>query len=126
MADKKSCFIIMPISTPENLVETYKGDKDHFEHVLDGLFVPAIKAAGLKPIPPKSKGSEIIQGDIIKKIQTADMLLCDMSALNANVFFELGIRTATNRPVALVKDTKTKNENVPFDLGSVNHHTYSQ
>ena len=125
MARKKSCFIIMPISTPENLVDSYKGDKDHFKHVLETLFVPAVKAAGLDPKPPSSKGSEVIHGDIIKNIQSADMLLCDMSALNANVFFELGMRTAANRPVALVKDSATAAEIVPFDIKIINHHTYS-
>ena len=51
------------------------------------------------------------------------MLLCDMSALNANVFFELGMRTAANKPVALIKDDATPN--TPFDLNIINHHTYS-
>ena len=125
MAGKKSCFIIMPISTPEDLVDSYKGDEDHFKHVLETLFVPAVKAAGLDPKLPISKGSEVIHGDIIKNIQSADMLLCDMSALNLNVFFELGMRTATNRPVALVKDSATAAEIIPFDLKIINHHTYA-
>ncbi len=85
MASKKSCFIIMPISTPKNLVELYKGDENHFGHVLETLFVPAVQAAGLKPISPKSKGSEVIHGDIIKNIESADMLLCDMSALRVRL-----------------------------------------
>ena len=113
----------MPITTPESLVSTYHGDKEHFLHVLEELFIPAVDAAGLNPIRPISKGSEVIHGDIIKNIETADLLLCDMSILNANVFFELGMRTATNKPVALVKDDKTLD--VPFDLNIINHHTYS-
>lgn len=40
-------------------------------------------------------------------VEEADMVLCDMSRLNANVFFELGIRTALDRPAALVKDDQT-------------------
>lgn len=118
----KECFIVMPITTPPEMVDIYSGDKDHFKHVLDHLFVPAIEGAGLKPIPPTTKGSEVIHAEIIKNIEKADFLLCDMSALNANVFFELGIRTAVNKPVALVKDDVTVK--VPFDTHLINNHTY--
>lgn len=117
-----NCFIIMPISTPSDLVDTYSNDIDHFKHVLDYLFIPAIEQVGMVPIPPKTKGSEIIQAEIIKNIESAGFVLCDMSTLNANVFFELGIRTAVNKSVALVKDDAT--ERVPFDTHIINNHTY--
>ena len=119
----KTCFIIMPISTPEVMLAQCGGDSGHFQHVLDHLFIPAVEKAGLKPIPPKSKGSEVIHGDIVKNIEASDLVLCDMSTLNANVFFELGIRTSLNKPVCLVKDNLT--DKVPFDTGIINYHTYS-
>lgn len=112
----------MPITTPEHLITTYQGDKDHFQHVLDHLFIPAIKKAGLEPVPPKSHGSELIHATIIKKIEESDLLLCDISSLNPNVFFELGVRTALNKPVCLVRDDITAN--IPFDTNMINHHTY--
>ena len=117
------CFIIMPISTPESALAQYGDDKDHFKHVLDHLFVPAVKEAEMNPIPPIGKGADIIPAEIIKHLETADLVLCDMSTLNANVFFELGIRTAVNKPVALVRDEATPN--VPFDTLIINHYTYS-
>lgn len=119
---KPSCFIIMPLTTPDHYVETYKGDTRHFYHVLDHLFKPAIITAGMEPIPPISKGSEVIHGDIIRNLEMADLVLCDMSILNPNVFFELGIRTALNKSVAMVRDDATPN--IPFDLNMVNHSTY--
>jgi hypothetical protein len=51
-------------------------------------------------------------------------VLCDLSSLDANVFFELGIRTSLDRPVALVKDKMT--ERIPFDLSAINTHTYDE
>jgi hypothetical protein len=120
---KPVCFIIMPISTPGHLLETYEGDIDHFDRVLKNLFVPAVKSAGFDAIPPSSKGSAVIHGDIISRLQTADMVLCDISTLNANVFFELGIRTALHRPVALVKDDVT--ESYPFDTSPIQAEPYS-
>jgi hypothetical protein len=116
------CFVIMPISTPEVLVPTYSGDKDHFKHVYDHLLAPAIEKAGFKAIPPAAKGSDLIHAEIIKKIEQSELVLCDMSSLNANVFFELGIRTAVNKPVCIVKDDQTVR--VPFDTGILNHAEY--
>ena len=117
-----SCFIIMPVSTPEMMVDDYGRDKDHFRHVLDHLFLPAVRSAGLDPILPTAEGSQLIHAEIVKNLETADLVLCDMSILNPNVFFELGIRTALNKPVCLVRDNLT--ELVPFDMSIVNNHTY--
>lgn len=76
----------MPITTPEHLIQQYDNDKDHFEHVLNHLFIPAIEGANLKPIPPVMKGSDNIQAEIIKNLETADLVLCDISTHNPNVF----------------------------------------
>jgi hypothetical protein len=116
------CFVIMPISTPKDAMGDYGDDEAHFVHVLDHLFIPAIEKAGLEAVKPIMKGADLIHAEIIKQLEEADMVLCDMSRLNANVFFELGIRTALDRPAALVKDDKTIR--VPFDTGVINHHTY--
>lgn len=113
----------MPITTPLELVSNFKDDSKHFLHVMECLFMPAIEKAGFEPILPITQGSEIIQGHIISNIESSDLVLCDMSIHNPNVFFELGIRTALNKPVCLVKDDIT--EKVPFDTAVINYHTYS-
>ena len=112
----------MPITTPANMIETY-GDPDHFNHVLEHLHIPAVEKAGYKAIEPEAKGADLIHGRIIGQLQKADLVLCDMSALNANVFFELGIRTAQNLPICLIKDNKT--DHIPFDTSIINRHEYN-
>ncbi len=119
---KPSCFIIMPITTPIALVEQYGGDADHFAHVLEHLFIPALEIAGFEAVPPKSTGSLVIQAEIIKQLSSCKLVLCDMSILNPNVFFEFGIRTALDKPVALVVDDKTAP--IPFDTSILNFHEY--
>lgn len=119
---EKECFIIMPITTPPEFISSYKDDCEHFSHIMQCLFKPAIEKAGFKPILPVTQGSEIIHGEIISKIESSDLVLCDMSILNPNVFFELGIRTALNKPVCLIKDNII--EKVPFDTGIINYHVY--
>jgi hypothetical protein len=123
MPEKKSCFIIMPITTPKSFIEKYRDGIEHFKHVLDCLFIPSAEKAGYKPIPPKAKGSDLIQAEIIKNLETSDIVLCDMSCLNPNVFFEFGIRTSLNKPVCVVKDELT--EKVPFDTSILNYQEYS-
>ena len=119
---RKTCFVIMPITTPKHMLADYGNDKEHFQHVLDYLFRPAVEKADYELIPPKTAGAEVIQGDILANLETADLVLCDMSSLNANVFFEFGIRTALNKPVCIVRDERTPR--VPFDTSVLNHHEY--
>ena len=113
----------MPIKTPESFVENYRDGVEHFKHVLDCLFIPSIKIAGYKHISPIAKGSDLIHAEIIRNLEISEIVLCDMSCLNPNVFFEFGIRTSLNKPVCVVKDELTKT--VPFDTGILNYHEYT-
>jgi len=113
----------MPITTPADSVVDYGGDESHFAHVLKHLIEPAVSAEGYTVIPPLIDNSEIIQGEIIRHLATADLVLCDISGWNANVFFELGIRVALDRPVALIRDSLT--ETIPFDNNMISCHTYN-
>lgn len=124
MADdpKPKCFVVMPITVPPDRIETYAGGKDHFRHVLRYLFRPALESAEFEVVEPISRGSSVIMGDIIRNLEQSELVLCDMSILNANVFFELGIRTALDRPVAVVRDETIVD--LPFDMGQVNAHRY--
>lgn len=115
------CFIAMPITTPKLYAEQLN-DPEHFTHVLGSLFNPALIKAGYDIVSPISAGSELIHAAIIKNLEECDLVLCDISALNANVFFELGIRTALNKPVVIVRDSLTSA--IPFDTASINTHTY--
>ena len=64
-----------------------------FDAVYQLLFKPALEAAGLQPFRADDEESA---GDILKdmfaELVTADFVLADISILNANVFYELGIR----------------------------------
>ena len=111
----------MPITTPAAYAKQL-GDPDHFAHVLVHLFTPALQAAGLEVRAPSATGSAIIHAEIIKNLEQADYVLCDLSDLNPNVLFELGIRTSLDRPVMHVRDNLTAK--IPFDIAAVNTHTY--
>lgn len=120
--EQKKCFIIMPISTPDTMIDKYRDGPEHFSHVLECLFRPSIEKAGYELISPIAEGADNIPAEIISNLETADLVLCDMSCLNPNVFFEFGIRTALNKPVCVVRDELT--EKVPFDTSTINHKEY--
>ena len=120
--EKPKCFIAMPVSTPDHLLKEY-GDPDHFKHVMEELFLPAIEAAGMIAIPPISTGSEVIHADIVDALQSAELVLVDLSSLNPNVLFEFGVRTSLNKPACPVRDDKTPR--IPFDASTLNTHNYS-
>lgn len=120
--EKKTCFIIMPITTREEVVEKYGNDEKHFKHVFDHLLAPAVKKAGMEPIPPGIDGSDVIQPSIIAKLRESDLVLCDMSDFNPNVFFEFGVRTACHKPLCLVSDDHL--EKPPFDVSPIHREVY--
>jgi hypothetical protein len=51
--------------------------------------------------------------DIQNAIREADLLLCEMSERNPNVFYELGLAHAIGKPAILVSRTT---DDIPFDL----------
>jgi hypothetical protein len=119
---KPLCFAIMPITTPLEVMDKYHNDPIHFIRIARHVFKPAVEAAGFEFLAPASTSSEIIPAEIIANLEKADLVLCDISHWNANVFFELGIRVALDRPVVMVKDSLT--DKIPFDTAMLNCYTY--
>jgi hypothetical protein len=101
---EKTCFIIMPIA------DTSGYDNGHFSRVYSHLIKPACELAGFKPIRADDvSSSHFIVVDILKKIVESDLAICDLSARNPNVLYELGLRQAFNKKTVLIKDHKTDN-----------------
>lgn len=64
-----------------------------FNLVYDSLLKPALANANCEPFrADKEPGAGDIRIDMFFELVTADIVLADISALNANVFYELGIR----------------------------------
>jgi hypothetical protein len=114
--EKPVCFVIMPISD----VPGY--DAGHFGRVYEHLLKPAIVEAGYMPVraDDTNKTDYIVVG-VVQKVVDSAIVLCDYSARNPNVLYELGIRHAFNRPVVLVKDTRTEKV---FDIQGLRYTEY--
>jgi hypothetical protein len=96
-----TCFVMMPFGP---WMDAYYRE----------VYVPAIREAGLEPVRADelfSTGSVIEQ--IWEQISRAKVLLADLTDKNANVFYELGLAHAANKPVVF---TTGSLDDVPFDL----------
>jgi hypothetical protein len=94
-------FVVMPFGSKEVQSAT-QGRKNapqkaavnlDFDEVYDLLIKPAlIKAKCLPFRADKEPGAGDIRTDMYFELVTADVVLADISILNPNVFYELGIR----------------------------------
>ena len=117
---KPLCFIIMPFGKKKDA-----NDKlIDFDYVYSAFIKPVIEKAGLSPI----RADEEMMGGIIHKPMYERLILCDyaiadLTAANANVFYELGIRyTAKPFTTFSIFETGTK---IPFDLVDVRCFPYT-
>jgi len=95
-------FVIMPFWE-----RTEARPKGFFSETLRSLITPAAVEAGFTVETANRDGSDVIQATIINKLLDADLVIADLTDHNPNVFFELGLRMAADKPVALIKATGT-------------------
>lgn len=108
---KKTCFVIMPFgsSSPE-LKKTFDG-------VYKGIIVPAIQEAGYEPIREDISATPgSIPKSIVKKLAESEMVVADLTGINPNVFYELGIRHVLSKSGTVL--IINKGEVIPFDNAS--------
>ena len=97
----RKAFVLMPFQRP-------------FDSYYPAVFRPALESAGYEV----SRANDLfaprpIMLDIQKSIIDSNLILCEMSGKNPNVFYELGLAHAIGRPAILVSNEK---EDIPFDL----------
>ena len=94
-------FVAMPFDVKEVLAAVAATDKEparpavsvNFDEVYDLLYKPALTKAGCVPFrADKEQAAGDIRTDMYFELVTADIIVADISVLNANVFYELGIR----------------------------------
>ncbi|WP_430817878.1 hypothetical protein [Carboxylicivirga sp. RSCT41] len=113
--DIKRCGIVMPISSIDGC------SAEHWSEVLE-ILKESIGQAEFEPLlVSDADDSGIIQKRIIHNLYSNDIVVCDVSAKNPNVMFELGMRLAFDKPTIIVKDDKT---DYSFDTSIIEHLTY--
>lgn len=111
----KRCGIVMPISSFGEYTT------QHWTEVRDVLD-RSISEADFDPAPVWERSeTDIIQGRIVRNLYELPVAVCDISGLNPNVMFELGLRLAFKKPVIIIVDQITR---IPFDTNSIEHMIY--
>jgi len=92
-------FVIMPFRERD----TTRHAQGFFSEVLQGLIAPAGRKAGFTVTTANRQGSDVIQSTIVNDLLDADLVIADLTEHNPNVLFELGLRMAFDKPVALIR-----------------------
>jgi hypothetical protein len=97
-----SCFVVMSFAPPIG---------GYFQTIYE----PAIKKAGLRAVRADADifGTGKIVDQIWSGINAAKVLVAELTTRNPNVFYELGLAHAKEKPVVLVSSNEG---DVPFDL----------
>ncbi|MBR7046294.1 MAG: hypothetical protein IKI23_11640, partial [Lachnospiraceae bacterium] len=109
MNEKTKVFVIMPFS--EDFFESYEMMKTHFEDNYD------FTHAG------EEDNQQNILADIILPIYKADIVIADLTGLNPNVMYELGIAHSFNKKTIVI--TRDDISKLPFDLKQYRAKDYS-
>src|ERR1700741_2562743 len=106
-------FVIRPFGTKTDSART----EIDFERVHQELILPALMNAELgggttgEIVEPGN-----IREDLFALIIEADLVVCDMTVHNANVFYELGIRHAPRKKRSVLIKGGPVKDGTPFDL----------
>lgn len=107
----KKCFVISPIGD-ENSDTRKRSDE-----LLKFIVRPACQAENLECIRiDELSQSDTITTSILNELQTADLVIADITDHNPNCFYELGYRAALKKPLIQVKEQSTK---LPFDISAI-------
>jgi hypothetical protein len=110
MNTSPKAFVLMPFD-------------EEFKSIYDDLIKPALEDAGYEVARADSLlDQQSIMRDIIQGISCADLIVADLSVVNANVFYELGLCHGLRIPTVLI--TQSLDE-VPFDLRPYRVQVYS-
>ncbi|MFC7736517.1 tetratricopeptide repeat-containing protein [Roseomonas sp. GCM10028921] len=114
-------FVIRPFGTKKDAA----GKEIDFEVIHEALIGPALQEAGLAG----STTGEIVEAgnvreDMFGLIVEADLVVCDVTIHNANVFYELGIRHALRRKHSVLIRGGPVADAPPFDILTDRYFSY--
>lgn len=100
--DPSFAFVVMPFAAP-------------FTAVYRQLVKPAVEACGIACIRADEESQGHIHSQMLERIFHAAVVVADISGLNANVFYELGVAHSSGCKTIVICDQADLNR-VPFDI----------
>lgn len=113
MANKqsKSCFVVGPIGDDDS------EDRVHADWLLEEIIQPVFEGKFSEFVVTRAdKISEPgrIDAQVISALLDSDLVVADLTTLNPNAFYEIGIRHMVQKPIIHVH---LEGERIPFDVG---------
>lgn len=118
------CFVVMPFGP-----KPVAGKTVNFDPIYESVFKPAIGAATLPEggqLEARRTDKDFFSGDIgqemFQYLEHSRLVLADISSVNANVFYELGLRhRARESGTIIVRQT---DDAIPFDINKIKAFPY--
>lgn len=112
----KTCFVVSPIGDVGSAIRI-NADK-LFKYIIS----PVCKSCGFEPVRvDQINDSDSITQTIIDKLLSSELVIADISGHNPNVFYEMGYRKCTDKPIIHLKK---QGESIPFDVNTVRTFEY--
>ena len=109
------CFILMPFNKKKDV----SGREIDFDAVYEQLIAPAVRNAGMEPLrADEEKTGGIIHKPMFERLILCEYAVADLTAANANVFYELGVRHAA-KPHTTVLMFAEGSGQLPFDVAQL-------
>jgi len=109
------CGIVMPIAAMGDYTEAHWLD-------VQGIIKESVASAGYEArLVSESPDATVIIRSIVQNVYKDEIVICDVSGMNPNVMFELGMRLAFDKPVVIIKDEVTR---FSFDISTIEHLVY--
>ncbi len=107
----KTCFVVCPIGNEGS--DTRLRSDDLLEYIIK----PACEQLDFEAIRVDTiAASDSINQTILDYLNTADLVIADLTEHNPNAFYELGYRFALGKPLIQLKH---KDDSIPFDVSTI-------
>lgn len=115
MAELDKCFVVMPFGVKPRNDGTNRNY--NFDKVYRVIIQRAIQNVKMQPLrADETEGSRVIHADMFKDLRDRSVVLVDLSLLNPNVMYELGIRHVMSPTGTVLIANEETVKRLPFDI----------
>lgn len=112
----KTCFVVSPIG------EAGSETRINADKLYRYIIKPVCESCGFKAVRvDQINETGSITQTIIDKLLSSELVIADISGQNPNVFYEIGYRNNTNKPIIHLKKI---GESIPFDINTIRTFEY--
>jgi hypothetical protein len=102
------CFVVTPIGADESAERRYA------DGITDGVLKPVLEEFNLVPlVAHRIAKAGSINSQVINNLYTSKLVIANLTGLNPNVMYEVGIRYTMRKPMILICEKGTR---LPFDI----------